>query len=132
MKRNFIVKSNALIEARYRLSLQESHVILWLLTQIQPDDEDFKEHKLEITEFSKMIGIKPDNQYKELRVVTKRLIQRAMEIYEPELNEHIQMAWLSSARYQHRKGCVLLKFSPELKPYLLQLKESASRSWGWI
>ena len=127
MSRNYVVKSNNLIEARYRLSLQESHVILWLLNRIQPDDEDFKEHKLEIDEFSKMIGVKPDNQYRELREVTKRLIQRAMEIYEPEINEHIQMAWLCSARYQHKKGCVLLKFSPELKPYLLQLKSQFTK-----
>ena len=123
MKRNFIVKSNALIEARYRLSLQESHVILWLLTQIQPDDEDFKEHKLEITEFSKMAGTKADNQYHELRAVTKRLIQRAMEIYSHEEDKTIQVAWLSSAEYHHRKGYVSLEFSPKLKPYLLQLKK---------
>jgi hypothetical protein len=37
----FVVKSNDLVEARYRLSLQESHVVLWLLTQINPEDEDF-------------------------------------------------------------------------------------------
>ena len=47
----FIVKSNFLVEARYRLSLQESHVILWLLTQIQPDDEDFKMHSMQIADF---------------------------------------------------------------------------------
>jgi hypothetical protein len=35
---SFVIKSNALIEGRYRLSLQESHVVLWLLTKIEPDD----------------------------------------------------------------------------------------------
>ena len=34
----------------------------------------------------------------------------------------MQVAWLSSARYQGKKGIVILKFDPELKPYLLQLK----------
>ena len=124
MKRNFIVKSNALIEARYRLSLQESHVILWLLTQIQPDDEDFKPYKLKITEFAKMIGVNADTQYSALQNVTKNLMERVMKIRVSENNpkELLQVAWLSSARYQQDKGCVFLEFSPQLKPYLLQLK----------
>lgn len=119
---NYVIKSNSLVEARYRLSLQEMHVIYWLLTQIKPEDEEFKTHKLEIVEFANIIGVKSENQYKELRKVTKRLIQRAMEIYQPKTQEYLQFSWLSSARYQIKQGCVLLEFSPLLKPYLLQLK----------
>lgn len=120
--KNFVVKSNALVEARYKLSLQESQVILWLLTQIHHDDEDFKPHKLEITKFAELTNVKSDNRYQELRKITKQLMQRVMEIYEPETHELIQISWLSSARYQERKGCLILKFDPDLKPYLLQLK----------
>jgi len=123
----YIVKSNALVEARYRLGIQEIHVVFWLLQQIRPEDEDFKPHKLKISEFSEMVGVRPEGQYKELRNVTKRLIQRAMEIYEPEKKEHVQVSWLSSARYQHTKGYVVLEFSPHLKPYLLQLKSHFTR-----
>jgi plasmid replication initiation protein len=94
---------------------------------MKSEDEDFKPHKLRIIDFSNMVGVKAENQYKELRSITKRLMQRAMEIYEPEKKEHIQVSWLSSARYQHTKGCVILKFDPELKPYLLQLKSHFTR-----
>jgi plasmid replication initiation protein len=118
----YVVKSNSLVEARYRLSLQESHVIYWLLTQIRPDDEDFKSHQMSISEFSKMIGVEVDNQYSKLRDVTQNLMRRILNIYEHEKNEWLQVAWLSSARYQGKKGIVILKFDPELKPYLLQLK----------
>lgn len=121
-ERKYVVKSNQLIEARYRLSLQESRVILWLLMQICPDDEDFKQHKIDIKEFAKMIGAEVDNQYSKLRSVTKRLMQRAIEIYNPEKKEWLQVSWLSSIKYQSTKGCVLLRFDPELKPYLLKLK----------
>ena len=118
----YVVKSNSLVEARYRLSLQESHIIYWLLTQIRPDDEDFKPHQMTISEFSKMIGVEVDNQYSKLRDVTQNLMRRILNIYEPEKDEWLQVAWLSSARYQGKKGIVILKFDPELKPYLLQLK----------
>lgn len=119
---SFVVKSNALIEARYRLSLQESQVVLWLLTQIRPDDEDFKSHRLEIVEFANLTQVNVGNKYSELKKITKHLMQRIMEIYEPETKEFIQAAWLSSAHYKPKKGCVSLEFSPKLKPYLLQLK----------
>lgn len=119
----FIVKSNALIEARYRLSLQESHVILWLLTQIHPDDEDFKMHSMKIADFAKMLGVEVDGQYQELRKVTMRLIQRGLSIYEPDTKEWLQVSWLSAARYKTKQGHISLEFSPQLKPYLLQLKE---------
>jgi len=120
--RKYIVKSNSLVEARYRLSLQESHVIYWLLTQIRADDEDFKPHQMSIVEFSKMIGVEVDNQYSKLRDVTQNLMRRILNIYEPEKNEWLQVAWLSSARYQGKKGIVILKFDPDLKPYLLKLQ----------
>lgn len=121
-KNKLIVQHNHLIEARYRLNLQEKRIILWLLTQITINDEDFKLHRLEISEFSKMVGLKHKGQYQELQSITGNLMKRVIRIYEIEKQELIQVSWLSSARYQMKKGCVLLEFSPQLKPYLLQLK----------
>jgi plasmid replication initiation protein len=125
--RKYIVKSNSLVEARYRLSLQESQVILWLLTQIRPDDEDFKEHVLDIFQFANLTDVKVDSRYTELRKITKRLIQRSIEIYEPDLNEYIQVTWLNSAHYKANKGIVLLQFSSKLKPYLLKLQSKFTK-----
>lgn len=119
---HFVVKSNTLVEARYRLSLQESHVILWLLTKIRPDDEDFKVHQLNIDEFSKMVGLKTNGQYGELQKITENLMRRVLKIHEPETGDVLQVSWLSSARYQKKKGSVLLRFDPGLKPYLLKLR----------
>ena len=118
----FVVKSNSLVEARYRLSLQESHVVFWLLTQIKPEDEDFKLHSMKVADFSKMVGVKADGQYGEMLKITEKLMKRVMKFYEPETNEWLQVSWLSSARYKTKQGVVLLEFSPHLKPYLLQLK----------
>ena len=120
----YIVKSNDLIEARYRLSLQETHVVLWLLTQIKPEDEDFKSHRLDISEFATMAGLKAQGQYGELQKITENLMRRVLKFRELENNNKttLQVAWLSSAKYHHGRGYVSLCFDPKLKPYLLQLK----------
>lgn len=123
----FVTKSNDLVEARYRLSLQESHVILWLLTQIQPGDEDFKLHVMKITDFADMVGLRVDTQYDELQKITLRLMQRVIQVYSSDKNETIQVSWLSLAKYQHKKGIVCLRFDPELKPYLLKLKKQFTK-----
>jgi plasmid replication initiation protein len=123
----FVVKSNDLVEARYRLSLQESHVVLWLLTQIKPDDEGFKNHQLKVEDFANMVGLRVDAQYEELKKTTLRLMQRVMQIRDPNKKKLIQVSWLSSAVYEDGKGYVALRFDPELKPYLLQLKSQFTK-----
>ena len=49
-------------------------------------------------------------------------MRRILEIYIPEEDEYLQIAWFSSVRYHNKKGFVSLRFDPDLKPYLLQLK----------
>jgi plasmid replication initiation protein len=120
--KGFVIKSNSLIEARYRLSLQESRVIFWLLDQIKPDDEDFKPYQLDIKQFSKIVSLKSDGQYGQLKKITKNLTKRSLDIYEPIKKTLLQASWLSAAFYEFSKGYVVLEFSPHLKPYLLQIK----------
>jgi plasmid replication initiation protein len=122
IKNELVVQHNALTEARYKLSLQEKRVILWLLTRIKPTDEDFKLHRLEITEFSKMTGLEVDNQYSKLQEVTLSLMKRVLKIHKVQTKSILQIAWLSYAEYHLTKGYIELRFDPALKPYLLQLK----------
>ena len=124
----FVVKSNDLVEARYRLSLQESHLVLWLLTQIRPEDEDFKIHQLDIIEYANTVGLNAKGQYKELEKITERLMKRILKIKRKKNKKStLQVSWLSSAEYHHGEGCVSLCFDPKLKPYLLQLKNQFTK-----
>lgn len=121
MENNYIVtKANSLINANYNLSLQEQKIILILASMVQPYDEEFQEYKLEIKELLKLLDIKDQSKYIELPKITKELMKKVFEIKEG--NEILQLAWLSSARYKTQKGELYIKFSPDLKPYLLKLK----------
>ena len=122
VKKNFVTKSNSLVEARYRLSLQESRVILWLLSQIKVNDEDFKRYHLDIKRFSEITGLSVDNQYAQLKKITRNIVKQSLEIYEPEKQTILHVSWLSAAFYELTKGYVVLEFSPYLKPYLLKIK----------
>ena len=125
--KNFIIKGNALVEARYKLSLQESQIVLWLLTQIKQNDEDFKSHKLNVTEFANLLNLSPGRQYAKIQEITEKLMRRVLKIYDSRTQKLLQVSWLSSAEYEYRKGYVMLEFSPKLKPHLLQLKSQFTK-----
>ena len=122
MDKNYIVtKSNKLICANYDLSLQEQKIILTLASMVQPQDTEFKEYKFKIKEFIELLGIQDQSKYKEVPKITKELMKKVFEIREGK--KIIQLAWLCSAIYETGEGTVTLKFAPDLKPYMLELKE---------
>jgi plasmid replication initiation protein len=123
----FVVLHNNLVEARYRLTLQEKRIVLWLSSQVTTFDEDFKEHSLSIKDFSKLTNIQGENLYTRLQSITRRLMQRIITIRPIGEKRLIQVAWLGSADYKIDKGIISLSFHPHLKPFFLQLKRNFTK-----
>ena len=121
MENDIIVKSNDIVEASYRLTLQEQKIILYMASQIKKEDENFKPINLNISDFKNLLEIKNNSQYKEIQNITKKLRKRDLIIKQNKTT--LQTGWISSAKYFHGKGYVELRFDPNLKPYLLQLKD---------
>lgn len=118
-----IVKHNDLIEARYQLpNLQEQRLLLMLLSQIKPNDEDFKCYRISVSDFAEILGIKNKDIYAELDRTSLALVSRTVSIRDG--NSFLHANWLSSAQYKSGSGYIELAFDPKLKPYLLQLKSS--------
>ena len=115
-----VTQSNQLVEARYNLSSGEQRLILSMIAQIQPDDDDFKPYRISIGELADFLGVAKGSAYHECKKITKTLLSRVLEIQEP--GRLLQTGWVSSADYIDGSGVVNLSFDPLLKPYLLQLK----------
>lgn len=124
LKNEIVVQHNDLIEARYRLTLQEKRVMLWIISRIQYDDDEFISHKISIKDFADMIGVSSDHMYSDMEKITMKLVQRGISIRNRKENKLIQVTWLSSSVYHHNEGVVELKVSEHLMPYLLKLKNN--------
>lgn len=128
MKDSYIVaQGNNLVEARHNnpLSARELKIVLTMVSMIQPTDEDFKDYRISIKEFSEMLGLTGSAKYTELKEITKNLMSKSIEI--PQADGGWLLAnWISSAEYKKGEGIIALSFSPKLKPYLLQLKQYTS------
>jgi len=115
-----VTQSNELVEARYNLSLGEQRLVMAMIAQVQPGDEDFKPYRISIAEFADFLGISKSSAYQECKKITKTLLSRVLEIKEE--GRLIQINWASSADYVDGSGEVVLCCDPLLKPYLLNLQ----------
>ncbi len=117
-----IRKSNDLIEAKYKLSVNEQRLVSTLLTTIRPDDEDFKDYIVQVDDLAKMFGIENGKDlYARTHESAKSLLRMGIEISEGERKRYA--TWFSYVEYIEGRGEILLRFDKSLKPYLLQLKE---------
>jgi len=119
-EKSLVVKSNALIESKSSLTATEQKIVLCLISMIAPDDEDFCKYILKISDFMDIAGIKAKSSYQRIYDATEKLMKKILKIKQPD--GILFVAWLSSVKYLTGEGLVELEFSPELKPYLLNLK----------
>ncbi len=119
-----VIQHNQLIEARYKLSLQEKRLILWLISQIKLGDIDFLAINISVRELADYLEVSSHNFHSILRETTSNLIGRTLEIYSPTEKKYNQFAWLHAAIYYVDQGLIELHISPFLKPYLLELKQN--------
>jgi hypothetical protein len=62
------------------MTLQQKRVMIWLVSQIKPDDIDFKEHTLGIKELIEICQLSGESSYKEIRNITFSLIEKGIRI----------------------------------------------------
>lgn len=123
-KKYWVTQSNNLIEARHKnpLTAREQKIVLTMASMIEPLDEDFKDYKISVKEFSKMLGLKGQAKYSDIKEISQNLINKTIEIPQQK-GGFLLVNWIASAEYIEGSGVVELSFSPKLKPYMLQLKE---------
>jgi plasmid replication initiation protein len=81
-KNPLVVKSNALIEASYRLSLNEQRLILACISQVRRDEPvtDKIMYSISASEFAKTCEIDPKTAYRELQSTALTLKRREVRI----------------------------------------------------
>lgn len=120
-----VVKSNDLIQkSRFQLSSQEQKIILYLISRIKPDDEDFVQQNFNIIEFCKICGMDYNNgkNYKNIKDTIRALADKSMWLM-LEKGEEILVRWIQKATINKRSGIIRMRLDEDMKPYLLQLQE---------
>lgn len=125
MDKQLVIKSNFLVEASYRLSAIEQKIILSLATTIKSTDKEFQKYFFNLGELGEMLGLKTNADYVYLRDVTRNLLSKVLTLKKE--GSTLQTHWLESVEYFDNQGTVALSFNPELKPFLIQLKNNFTK-----
>ncbi len=125
MDKRLVIKSNFLVEASYKLSAIEQKIILSLSTKIRKEDHEFKKDTFNLGELSSFLGLNTNADYTYLQEATKSLLSKVL-ILKKE-NSLLQTHWFESVEYFEKTGMVAMRFSPDLQPFMLQLKENFTK-----
>lgn len=123
--KEIIVKSNHLIEAKYKLSMREQKIILYLISKIEKNDDDLKLYRISVKNFNEMMGLKGSPKYSEIREITTELLKKVLEVKQGKTIYSFH--WLSLVAYNEQEGTIDMRFDPILKPYLLDLKRDFTK-----
>ena len=120
-----VVKSNDLIQkSRFLLSLQEQKIILFIISKIKPNDENFFTLNFSIQEFCKVCGIDETNgkNYKNIKDTIKSLSDKSVWL-KLENDTETLVRWINKAWISSKSGSIEIRIDDDMKPYLLQLQE---------
>jgi len=121
-----ITKSNAIINASYRLSLNEQRIILYGLSHIDPTSDEFPLfHRIHIKDLAKSYNIGEKDRgsfYDDIRhTLLNKFWTREFSYYDEDLGEVVRRNWLAEIRYGRKDGTLAYHYNPLIKSQLQQL-----------
>lgn len=129
-----VYKSNALVEASYRLTPAEQRIILTCIAQVRRDQAITDEvmYSVSVADYASLVGTESHSVYKELADAALRLKRREVWLTERpngggSHEETLVTGWVQSIRYRKTEGRVELRFNKDMLPYLTLLTEQFTR-----
>lgn len=123
---NLVVKGNELIQkSRFSLTIQQQKIITYIISQINPYDEELQLYEFNIKKFCDACGIDNRNGtiYNNLKKHIKKLSDSSMWIELADGQETL-VRWIDKPYIDKKNGTIKIKLDNDLKPYLLQLTEN--------
>lgn len=123
MKNLIVYKANALIEASYKLTLQEQRILLVCIAKLNPQDKNpNKTFQITSQEFLNIFpNVGKKHAEERLQEAIDKLAERWIHVYKDKEKRRIR--WIQEeAKYFNGEGKVEIVFSDSIMPYLTQLK----------
>lgn len=126
-----VYKSNALVEASYRLSVYEQRIILACIAQVRRDEPltDQQLYAVSAQQIADMTGTQLGTTYQNLKAASERLYRREVTLHEaPNGKGKVRLTrWVQTVEYREAEGLVALRFGTDMVPYLSQLSAQFTR-----
>ena len=121
-----VTKSNELIQkSRFELNWQEQRIVLFLISQISPYDQEFNQYEFRISDFCRYCGIDPQQgkNYRNIKETVKALADKSLWI-KLENGKWTLLRWIEKPYLDEKRGTISVRMDVDMKPYLLNLKKN--------
>lgn len=129
-----VYKSNALIEASYRLTPAEQRIMYIGISKVRRNEEvtDQELYSINVADYVALVGTDSGSVYQELEAASLRLKRREVWIHERpngggKHDKTLVTSWVQSIVYHKAEGRIELRFTHDMLPYLSQLTEQFTR-----
>lgn len=124
-----VIKSNDLIrKKKSALSARQQKIVLYLIAQIEPHDDDFKEYEFKMKDFCHLCGIRCCGKaYQEMWQEIENIADIAIKDVRLPNGWTTMLRWIEKPYYEEKKGIVRIRLDKDMKPFLLELKENFTR-----
>lgn len=121
MQRYIVSKSNQFIlHSRYDLSLMEQRILACMISMVNSIGSELQDCELDIDTFCTLCKIEKRGSSSYLKEVTKGL--RDQSFWMETEDGYETFSWVEKISINEKKGKIILRFSNDMKPYLLDLQ----------
>lgn len=115
-------QSNKLIEASYRMSVPAKRVMLMLLGQIHPGQQDISgKIRIEAADYAEKTGVSFDKSYTDIKNGCRELMRTIITTKKPQkrtTEECVVVHWM---KYHENEGWLEATFTPWIAPFIHHL-----------
>jgi len=132
-----VIKSNALIEASYSLTIMEQAIILACIGQIRKDEvvTDKTMYKISVADYIDLTDADKGTAYRDMKNAVIRLRRREVRLFElPNGGGRVKnkgrvriAGWVQTIEYSDDAGEVWLRFNHDMLPYLTNLSKNFTK-----
>ena len=125
-----VVKSNKLIEASYRLTMVESQLILFAITQAREQSVMLTHDttvSIDAHAFARQFELNPSSVYSQLQEACDTMFNRYVVIADTHVKtgrpRRVRSRWISDVAYVDGAGIVEISFAKKVIPYITRLEK---------
>ncbi|KRJ62726.1 replication protein [Acinetobacter baumannii] len=126
MNKNYVVKSNQVIEASYQLSAVEQRIVLAAISRIpknQPITDD-ELYPVSVDEL-KQLGVHEKTAYRDLKEGINRLYERSINLSIDD--KSIKMRWVQEIQFLDSQSVIGIRFSKPILPFISNLSREFTK-----
>lgn len=121
-----VYKSNYLVNASYKLTLNEQRIILLAISKLDSREQyHSKTIQIKSDEFCKRFSVKKSDFYNTINLTLDSLFSRVVRIRNDEIKHEFR--FISSKKYYNNLSYFEITFSNEIMDYLIDLKDNFSK-----